>query len=130
MGNPQAIGEVFQLTGDDHPTWNQIYQAIADALGVELKAFHVSSDFLAAVGSRYEMSQNLLDDKAYTVIFDNTKLKRTVPGFKSEIRFDQGIRMAVSHMLAHPGLQVEDPEFDSWCDKVIAAVEQARKSLL
>ena len=130
MGNPRAIGEVFQLTGDENPTWNQIYQAIADALGVELKAFHVSSDFLAAVGSRYEMSQNLLGDKSHTVIFDNAKLKRTVPGFKSEIRYDQGIRMAVAHILAHPELQTEDPEFDIWCDKVIAAVEQAKKSLM
>lgn len=130
MGNPKAIGEVFQLTGDDHPTWNQIYQTIADALGVELKAFHVSSDFLAAVGSRFDLTGNLLGDKAHTVIFDNTKLKRAVPGFRSEIRYDQGLRMSVAHILAHPELQQEDPEFDEWCDKVIAAQEQAKKQCL
>lgn len=130
MGNPKAIGEVFQLTGDDHPTWNQIYQTIADALGVELKAFHVSSDFLAAVGSRFDMTGNLLGDKAHTVIFDNTKLKGVVPGFKSEIRYDQGLRMSVAHILAHPELQQEDPEFDEWCDKVIAALKQAEDNVL
>ena len=130
MGNPKAIGEAFQLTGDDHLTWNQIYQTIADALGVELKAFHVSSDFLAAVGSRFDMTGNLLGDKAHTVIFDNTKLKRAVPGFRSEIRYDQGLRMSVAHILAHPELQQEDPEFDEWCDKVIAAQEQAKKQCL
>lgn len=130
MGNPKAIGEVFQLTGDDNPTWNQIYQAIADALGVKLNAYHVASDFLAAVGSRYEMTGNLLGDKAHTVIFDNSKLKRAVPGFKSEIRYDQGIRMAIEHILAHPELQQEDPEFDEWCDKIIAAQEQAKNSIL
>ena len=130
MGNPKAIGEVFQLTGDDHPTWNQIYQTIADALGVELKAFHVSSDFLAAVGSRFDLTGNLLGDKAHTVIFDNTKLKRAVPGFRSEIRYDQGLRMSVAHILAHPELQQEDPEFDEWCDKVIAALKQAEDNVL
>ena len=130
MGNPKAIGEAFQLTGDDHPTWNQIYQTIADALGVELNAFHVSSDFLAAVGSRFDLTGNLLGDKAHTVIFDNTKLKRAVPGFRSEIRYDQGLRMSVAHILAHPELQQEDPEFDEWCDKVIAAHEQAKKQCL
>ena len=29
----------------------------------------------------------------------------------------------------HPELQMEDPEFDAWCDRVIAAQEQAKKSL-
>lgn len=130
MGNPKAIGEVFQLTGDDHPTWNQIHQAIADALGVKLNAFHVSSDFLAAVGSRFEMKENLLGDKAHTVIFDNTKLKGVVPGFKSEIRYDQGLRMSVAHILTHPELQQEDPEFDEWCDKVIAALKQAEEIVM
>ena len=44
MGNRHAIGEAFQITGDEVLTWNQIYQTIADALGVELHAYHVSSE--------------------------------------------------------------------------------------
>ena len=36
MGNRQAIGEAFQITSDETLTWNQIYQTIADALGVKL----------------------------------------------------------------------------------------------
>lgn len=129
MGNPKAIGEVFQLTSDEHPTWNQIYQAIADALGVKLNAYHVSSDFLAAVGKQYELSENLLGDKAHTVIFDNTKLKRAVPDFVPTVRYDQGLRKAVEYILAHTELQVEDTEFDEWCDRIINTLEQARKSL-
>ena len=50
MGNLHAIGEAFQITGDEVLTWNQIYQTIADALGVELKAYHVSSELLTAFG--------------------------------------------------------------------------------
>ena len=45
MGNRHAIGEAFQITGDEILTWDQIYGTIADALGVELKPYHVSSDF-------------------------------------------------------------------------------------
>jgi nucleoside-diphosphate-sugar epimerase len=48
LGNRHAIGEAFHITGDETLTWNQIYATLADALGVELKAYHVSSDFLAA----------------------------------------------------------------------------------
>jgi hypothetical protein len=28
-------------------------------------------------------------------------------------------------VLAHPELQTEDPDFDDWCDRVIAAREKA-----
>jgi hypothetical protein len=31
--------------------------------------------------------------------------------------------------MEHPELQVEDLEFDQWCDRVIAAQEQAKQSL-
>ena len=123
MGNVHAIGEAVQITSDESLTWNQVHQCIADALGVELKAYHVSTDFLRACG-QYD-TDGLVGDKAHTVVFDNTKLKRLVPGFAATIRFDQGIRESVAYLLAHPELQVEDPDFDAWCDRVIAAQEEA-----
>ena len=128
MGNKHAIGEVFHITGDENLTWNQIHELIANALGVELHPYHVSSDFLAAVGSQYELEGNLIGDKSNTVIFDNTKLKRAVPDFCASIRFDQGVRTTISHILSHPELQQPDPEFDLWCDNVIATLEQAKKA--
>jgi nucleoside-diphosphate-sugar epimerase len=128
MGNIHAIGEAVQITSDESLTWNQIYAAVAGALGVELRAVHISSDFLHRAGP-YDFLGALTGDKANSVIFDNTKLKRLVPGFTAEIRFDQGIRETVAYILAHPECQREDPEFDAWCDRVIAAREQALAGL-
>ncbi len=128
MGNPHAIGECFQITSDESVTWNQIYQAIADALGVELKAYHVSSEFLAAV-SNYDLTGSLIGDKANTVVFDNTKLKRAVPDFKATVRFETGIRETIDYVLKHPECQTADPEFDAWCDSVIAVLENAKKEI-
>ena len=124
MGNVHALGNAFQITSDEVLAWNQIYDCLARALGVELKAVHVSSDFLAAV-SNYDLEGNLMGDKAVSVVFDNAKLRRAVPGFHAEVRFDEGIRRTVEHILAHPELQLEDPEFDAWCDRVIAARQAA-----
>ena len=39
-------------------------------------------------------------------------------------------RETIDNILAHPKLPVPDPEFDAWCDRVIAAMEQAKASLL
>ena len=129
MGNPHAIGEAFQITGDETLTWNQIYQTVADALGVELKAYHVSSEFLSAVGDKYgfDFEGSLIGDKAVSVVFDNSKLKRAVPDMKTTVRFDQGVRIALQYVLSHPECQVEDPEFDEWCERVIAAIEKSKE---
>ena len=128
MGNRHAIGEAFQITGDETLTWNQIYATIADALGVELKAYHVASDFLAAVGDKYgyDFEGSLIGDKSVSVVFDNRKLKRAVPDMRTEVRFDQGVRIALDYVLSHPERQIPDPEFDAWCDRVIEAQERAK----
>ena len=128
IGNIHAIGEAYHITSDESVTWNQIYAIIADELGVELKAVHVPSEFLASV-SNYDFEGGLIGDKANTVVFDNSKIKRAVPDFTATVRADQGIRQTVRNVLQHPELQTADPEFDEWCDRVIEALENAKQVL-
>ena len=128
LGNPKAIGEAFQIMSDEQLTWNQIYQCVANALGVTFKPYYVSSEFLAAVAPKaWDFTGNLLGDKSVTVVFDCTKLKWAVPGFCATTRFDEGVRRCVAYIQNHPELQVEDPEFDAWCDRVIDTLEQAKR---
>ena len=128
LGNPKAIGEAFQIMSDEQLTWNQIYQCVANALGVTFKPYYVSSEFLAAVAPKaWDFTGNLLGDKSVTVVFDCTKLKRAVPGFCATTRFDEGVRRCVAYIQNHPELQVEDPEFDAWCDRVIDTLEQTKR---
>ena len=130
LGNPHAIGEVFQIMSDESLTWNQIYQAVADALGVEFKPYYVSSEYLAAVAPKeYDLEGNLTGDKAVTVVFDCSKLKCAVPGYQATVRFEEGVRRCVDYILAHPELQQEDQEFDAWCDRVIEALEAAKAKI-
>jgi nucleoside-diphosphate-sugar epimerase len=117
------------ITSDETVTWNQVFTAIAGALGKPLKAVYVSSEFLHLCGKSFDFLGSLIGDKANSVVFDNAKLKRLVPGFTAAIRFDQGMRRAVKYILEHPECQKEDPEFDAWCDKVIAAREKAIKEV-
>ena len=126
LGNPKAIGEPFQIMSDEQLTWNQIYECVGKALNVRPKLYHVASDFLAATSPKeWDFTGNLLGDKAATVVFDCSKLKRAVPGFQATTRFDEGVRRCVAYILAHPELQEEDPEFDAWCERIIAAQKTA-----
>src|SRR5882724_6710187 len=99
IGNEQAVGEAFQITADEVLTWNQIYQTIAAALGVEANLVHIPSDFIAQVEPRFVGS--LLGDKTWSVVFDNTKIKTFVPGFRAAISFSEGTRRAAVWLDAH-----------------------------
>ena len=129
MGNPHAIGEAFQITNDESLTWNQIFKTIADALNVEYKPYYVSSYFLAKVGRKYDLEGGLIGDKANSVVFDNTKLKKAVPGFAPSIRFEEGVRRCLDYILSHSECQAEDPEFDVWCDNIIEALNKAAETI-
>lgn len=126
LGCSAAIGEAVHITSDESLTWNQIYQTVAAALGVELKPVYVPSVTLITAGaaSGYDFAGPLLGDKANSILFDNRKLKRLVPGFSARIPFTAGVRDTVAHILAHPELQKEDARFDAFCDQVTAAMKQ------
>ncbi|MCR4605314.1 MAG: NAD-dependent epimerase/dehydratase family protein [Eubacterium sp.] len=129
MGNKKAVGEAFQITSDENLTWNQIYETIADALGVELYAYHIASEFLAAVGEKFDYTGSLIGDKSNSVVFDNSKLKELVPQMTTCVPFHKGVRISLDYILSHPECQVEDPEFDKWCDDVIEKMEKLKFDL-
>ena len=124
MGNPAAVGETFHVTSDESLCWNQVYDRIGDALGKKVSKYHVSTDFLCACDPEY--SGTLSGDKATSIVFDNTKIKRFVPDFVATIGFAEGARRCVRYLLETPAAQVADPEFDLFCERVIAAQESAK----
>ena len=124
MGNMQAIGHSFHITSDELLNWNQIYQAVAGAAGVELKARHIATDFICSEADKLGqewMRGNLLGDKANSVIFDNTKIKRFVPGYLATIPFREGIKKTVEWFDAHPDRIRIDEENNRLMDAVLAA---------
>ncbi len=131
VGNRKAIGEAFHITGDEVLTWNTILGTAASILGVEYKPCYVPSDLLGRVGKKYgyDFEGGLLGDKAHSVVFDNSKLKRLVPEMTTRTIFCEGAEKAINYILSHSECQREDKEFDAFCDKVIAAMEKAEEEL-
>ncbi|MBN2879897.1 MAG: SDR family oxidoreductase [Clostridia bacterium] len=125
MNNIHAIGETFHITSDESLTWEQIYLAIGKALNVKPDLRFVSSELLAEC-SQYDFNGALLGDKARSVVFDNSKIKRAVPEFVCTTRFDQGIKETIDYILAHPEYQLVDEEFDAWCDRLLLAIEKLK----
>lgn len=128
MGNVHAIGENVHITSDESLTWNQIMQILAKAAGGSYHPCYVPAAMLAKV-QKYDFEGALLGDKGNTVIFDNSKIKRLVPGFMCTTRFDQAAPISVHNMLTQPALCKPDPEFDLFCDQVVAIMEEAENKI-
>lgn len=123
LGHQQAIGQSFHITSDEVLTWNQIHYAIGEALGCNVKIVHIASETLALFDGEFRGS--LIGDKATSVIFDNSKIKRFVPGFVATIPFSQGIKKTIEWFEADPARQVVKKETNEWIDMVIDRYEKA-----
>jgi nucleoside-diphosphate-sugar epimerase len=117
LGHHQAIGHAFQITSDEILTWDQIYHGVAEAAGYEANIVHVPSDFIVQCEPSLEGS--LIGDKSWSVIFDNTKIRRFVPDFKATIPFGQGIRRSLAWFEADPTRQVIRQETNDMMDKIL-----------
>jgi nucleoside-diphosphate-sugar epimerase len=119
LGHPRTFGEAFHITSDDAPTWNQIAACLAAAAGVEARIVHVPSEAIAAADPAW--GAGLLGDKAHSMVFDNTKLRRVVPGYLATIPFEQGAREIVAWHDEDPARQQIDPRLDAVMDKLVEA---------
>jgi len=122
LAHPRTLGEAIQITSDDVLTWNQIAEALAGALGVSARVVHVPSDAIAAADP--DWGAGLLGDKAHSMIFDNTKVRGLVPGWRAVIPFEQGAREIADWYRADPARQVTDARLDAVMDKLAAAWSQ------
>lgn len=119
LGKKEAIGEAYHITTDRTITWNEIAKNIADSFGYELKVVHIPSKFIALYDE--EWGAGLLGDKAYDLVFDNSKMKKLVPDFECKITFEEGVKEIAEYYLANFNSQVVDYKRNASIDKVIEA---------
>ena len=117
LGNERAIGEAFHITTDEVLTWEQIYQTIAAALGVEAKIMHIPSDFIARVAP--QLAGNLFGDKMWSTVFDNSKIKMFVPGFQAVIPFREGVRRTAAWFAADERRRRIDEAVNTEMDRIL-----------
>ena len=118
LGNPHALGAPVQITSDESLTWDAIARLFAGALGVEASIVHVASETLAR---DVPYGDGLLGDKAHSVVFDNSRVKSLVPGWRATIPFAEGVREIVDWHLAEPSRQTVDAALDAVYDRLVAA---------
>jgi nucleoside-diphosphate-sugar epimerase len=119
FGQPDAIGEAFHITSDEVLTWDQIYRTIAEEAGCQVELVHIPSEQIAA--REPDWGPGLLGDKMHSVVFDNSKLKRVVPGYRAQVSFREGIARSLAWHDADPQRQHIDEDISHRMDALIAA---------
>ena len=122
LGNEQSIGHAFHITSDEVLTWDQLYRIVGAAVGVEPQLVHIASDFIIACMPEEEGT--LVGDKALSVVFDNTKIKRFVPGYCATTSFAEGVRRSLAWFDADPARKKIDERANANWDKLVALYEK------
>ena len=118
LGRREALGEAFHITSDEALSWNQVYQAVADAAGVAIDVVHVPTDGLVAADA--ENLGSLWGDKSHSALFDNSKIRALVPDFRARVPFVEGARECVAWFDADPSRQALDEVANSTWDRLAA----------
>ncbi len=117
LGLTTAIGHAFHITSDEVLSWNTIYKILADSLGKEANVVHIATDFICKVEPSY--TGTLLSDKAESVLFDNSKIKTFVPGFKATIPFVEGIKRTLAWLDEKPERKIINPVTDQKIENIL-----------
>ncbi|MBZ0302174.1 MAG: SDR family oxidoreductase [Anaerolineae bacterium] len=119
LGHRQAIGHAFHITSDEVLTWNQIYETIAEALGVDAHIVHIPTDFIAQVAP--SLGPGLIGDKTWSVIFDNRKIKTFVPDYQAVIPFHEGVQRTLAWFDADEKRRWVNADVNQEMDQILAA---------
>ncbi|MFP4014065.1 MAG: NAD-dependent epimerase/dehydratase family protein [Chitinispirillaceae bacterium] len=123
IGNKDAVGEAFHITSDENLSWNCIYEELGRALNTQIRPIHIPSEFIAKVYP--DALGMLMGDKREDGVFDNSKIKKFVPGFQCRKHFSDQIRQSVSWFMENPERQVCDPNENRLIDSIISAWRHA-----
>lgn len=119
LGNKQALNDDFHITNDRSFTWDQIHEAIAAGFGVKAIHAHVPTDTL--IRYHKEWTGPLLGDKSWSVIFDNSKVKKVAGPFACA----QDLKTILEESVMHAKVRLKAPAppqsaEDVLIDKIVA----------
>lgn len=122
FGNNLALGEAFHITSDEVLTWNQIYEAVAQAAGHTANIVHIPSDYIADYADLHHYPSkrgSLLGDKSYSAVFDNSKIKKFVPTYKANIPFAVGIKNTLHWFESEPTRMIINEQTNKFLDGLL-----------
>ena len=127
LGKKEALGEAFHITGDEWLNWNSIFATLGRHLGREPVLAHVPSE--AVMKADKEWGGSFWGDKSHSMIFDNSKIRRLVPDFRTTVPFEEGARQIVEWYDEEHSRRRVDSAFDALQDRLAGIYARALDSV-
>jgi nucleoside-diphosphate-sugar epimerase len=101
-----VIGEDFHITGDEWLTWLDITNILLDVLGVKnVPYLHIPASEILKLDIPISKNMSIsylgkafAGQRMWCDIYDNSKIKKFVPQWKSNILFEDGIKETITWM--------------------------------
>ncbi len=122
VGNKEAIGEAFHITGTDHMIWSDVAsvyrESIEEFTGMHLELFapEDSTELSAVLGN----STQIKYDRLYDRLFDNSKLMRVCGKAFSFTPMRDGLKACIQAYLKLPEKQrinERNITYEAWLDR-------------
>ena len=117
IGNEKAYGEVFNVCGDETPTFKEVLDVMSDYLHKDVITVDVSSEFYAKeIPSR---AGEILGGRSIDTINGNMKLKSVVPAFKQTYSLKEGVFKTLEAYKTQGYQHGIDWRFDADTDRIV-----------
>ena len=118
VGNPQAYGRAYHVTGEEWLTWDAYHRVVAEALAAPRPTLvHIPTDLLGAVVPK--RAEWCVENFHYNNLFDNSAARADL-GFRYTLPFAEGARRVIAWREAHGGFENSDDQpfydriLDAW----------------
>lgn len=115
--NPKASNETFHITSDTCNTWSQIIECVGEIIEEKPVCVDVSKEFFANKLPLYK--QQILGGRAREEKYDNSKIKKAVPGFECRINLKDGLMQTIKYYRENNYLKGIDYKWDADMDYLI-----------
>ena len=125
MQNPKCLGQIYNITGDEWMTWDELHSQTAEVAGGTFTPVHIPADVLHKTAP--QMANGTWEIFAWPSIFDNSKLKRDTAYTGQTIPFREGVHRTLAWLEANDKLK--DSTDGDYEDRLVEAWQSASQSL-
>uniref|UniRef100_A0A6H1ZUS5 Putative NADH dehydrogenase n=2 Tax=viral metagenome TaxID=1070528 RepID=A0A6H1ZUS5_9ZZZZ len=120
--HPDAVGEVFNITGDEVLNWKEATNILCETLGVKTDYLYIPTEYVCRYLERMnpiktkDMVSDFRSQKMWSDVFNNDKIKRFVPGWNPDTTLRTGLRETIDWMHGETKRKRIDPVIDELLD--------------
>lgn len=116
LGNPLAYNETFNVAGDERYQWKEVIDTLGKILNCSPIYVNLSKEQLA--NEMPERKGEILAGRGINQLLDNSKLKKVVPQFRTNISLREGLEHTIRYYIQNNYLYGIDYAFDSKWDYI------------